>query len=173
MIFIDIATKDDVLELLEIEQDAFSPPWSRDLLLSEICNEDSFFAVARLSDDLLRSVVGFVILRKMSDTGEILQIATYKDARRSGIADILMSSAFGFAKDNELGAVFLEVRESNTAAISLYKKHGASVVHRRESYYNDPIEDALIMRFSLKEFKLNQRACATRSPCGNRERCTK
>jgi len=144
MVVIETATKDDVLRLLEIEREAISPPWSQDSLLSEICNGDTFFVTARFQG----VIVGFAVLRKMGDDGELLQIDVGKDARRSGVADALMTDVMQYAKDSGLKAVFLEVRESNAAAIALYKKHGADVVHSRKSYYNEPIEDALIMRLS-------------------------
>ena len=152
------AGETDIARIYEIEREAISPPWSREALLSEINREDSFFSVARgelvtcnpeaaaqgeSARDL--AVQGFVILRRMGDEGELLQIAVCKTARRCGIADILLDAALSHAEKCELKSVFLEVRKSNEAAISLYKKHGFKTVRLRKDYYNNPLEDAVVM----------------------------
>ena len=43
-------------------------------------------------------------------------------------------------------AWFLEVRESNDAAINLYKTLGFAATGRRENYYSEPPEAAIVMR---------------------------
>ena len=148
MIVIKTATEADIPRILEIELEAISPPWSHGTLLSEIYREDSFFAVARLDMDT-GPLSGFVILRRMGDEGELLQIAVDKAARRGGAADLLMTAALRFIKDASMGSIFLEVRKSNEAAISLYKKHGFKTVRSRKDYYSDPIEDAIVMKWSV------------------------
>jgi ribosomal-protein-alanine N-acetyltransferase len=45
--------------------------------------------------------------------------------------------------------IFLEVRESNVGAQSVYLERGFSVIGRRRSYYSSPTEDALIMRLRV------------------------
>jgi len=127
--------------IFEIEQEAFSPPWTHGSILSEIYNADSFFAVARESD----VVLGFVILRRLVDVGELLQIAVREDVRRSGVADLLLDAALGFVRENGLASVSLEVRKSNDAAISLYVKHGFKPTRQRKDYYAEPLEDAVEM----------------------------
>jgi len=148
MIVIKTATEADIPRILEIELEAISPPWSHGTLLSEIYREDSLFAVARLDSDT-GPLLGFVILRRMGDEGELLQIAVDKAARRGGAADLLMTAVLGFIKDASMGSIFLEVRKSNEAAISLYKKHGFKTVRSRKDYYNSPVEDAIIMKWSV------------------------
>ena len=135
------ATEDDIAQVLEIEREAISPPWTHGALLSEIYSGDSFFSVAAREG----TVLGFVILRRMGDESELLQIAVSKAARRNGIADLLMDAALGYAETNALSSVFLEVRASNAAAIKLYEKHGFAPVRSRKDYYLDPVEDAIVM----------------------------
>ena len=135
------AAEEDMLRILEIEHEAISPPWTHGALLGEIFRDDSFFAVA--IDD--GGVIGFVILRQMADEGELLQIAVDASARRCGVADLLMGAALDYASLHSLGSVFLEVRSSNLAAISLYEKHGFKRVRVRKGYYSDPVEDAVVM----------------------------
>jgi ribosomal-protein-alanine N-acetyltransferase len=47
----------------------------------------------------------------------------------------------------EDGALFLEVRSSNTAARNLYQKLGFSEIGLRRNYYASPPEDGIVMRF--------------------------
>ena len=148
MIRVLSASEEDMPRILEIEHEAISPPWTHGALLSEIYGEDSFFAVA-VSENR-SSIIGFIILRRMADEGELLQIAVDKTSHRQGAADTLMEAALEYAKENTLKSVFLEVRKSNEAAIALYKKHGFKPVRNRKDYYSDPIEDAVVMSLDMQ-----------------------
>jgi len=143
MIKIFMAAEEHIPSVLEIERAAIAPPWTHGSLLSEIYREDSLFAVAVESP--AATVLGFVILRKVADEGELLQIAVDEAARRGGVADLLMGDMLRYAKSSGLKAIFLEVRKSNEAAIALYKKHGFEFVRFRRGYYSDPVEDAAVM----------------------------
>jgi len=153
MVIVREAIENDILQILEIEREAISPPWTHGALLCEIYKDDSFFAVAvdeargRSSQVRGRSpcLVGFAVLRRVGDDGEVLQIAVDKVRRRGGVGSLLMVSALDYARDNKLVSVFLEVRRSNTSALALYKKHGFKSVRVRKGYYDDPVEDAVVM----------------------------
>lgn len=90
-----------------------------------------------------QDVAGFIVARRTGPgEGEVLNLAVLSRLRRAGIARRLLQAALGSEKHDW----FLEVRESNTAAISLYAAVGFDVVGRREKYYQDPCEAALVMR---------------------------
>jgi len=135
------AAESDIQRILEIERAAISPPWTHGGLLSEIYNDDSLFALATQGD----AVIGFIILRRTADEGELLQIAVDAAHRHSGAADKLMGAAMCWARDHWISSVYLEVRESNDAAIALYAKHGFEKVGQRREYYTEPAEGAVIM----------------------------
>ena len=139
------AVEEDMFGICCIEQASISPPWTQGALLSEIYNDDSLFALAVDK----REILGFIILRCAADEGDLLQIAVDEKYRRCGIADLLMISSLSHAKENELQAVYLEVRKSNEGAIALYRKHGFRETGKRRDYYSDPIEDALVMAKDL------------------------
>jgi len=159
LIVIRLATEDDIPWILHIEQEAISPPWTHGALLGEIYRDDSYFIVACQNvgtqdmgtQDRERQergaapVLGFAILRQVGDDGELLQIAVDRDARRSGVGDLLIADAIGYADKNVFNSIFLEVRRSNEAAIGLYKKQGFKTLRIRKDYYERPVEDALIM----------------------------
>ena len=141
MINIVRATQDHLHGILRIGQELISSAWTHDFLLNEFVNSGSSFFVALNNNDIL----GFIILRTVGDDGEILQIAVDKNEQRKGIGDLLISSAVDYAAENNPESIFLEVRVSNTAAESLYRKHGFETVRIRKDYYNNPVEDALVM----------------------------
>ena len=94
-------------------------------------------------------IAGFLMARVITDEFEILNMAVGRQHRREGIASGLIQRALEWALIAEAKSVHLEVRESNVAAISLYSRHGFKVIGRRERYYHDPIEDALLLLFSV------------------------
>ena len=141
MIVVRAATEEDMPRILEIEKETISPPWTHGGLLSEIHSEDSYFALAIENSTIL----GFIILRRMADESELLQIAIDETYRRKGAAETLIKAAFNWAHINEISTIYLEVRKSNEAAIALYKKHSFKESGQRKNYYTEPVEDALIM----------------------------
>jgi ribosomal-protein-alanine acetyltransferase len=88
-------------------------------------------------------VAGFLVTRTVSpDEGEILNVAVDPAFRRSGIGVILVETLLSSSTETW----FLEVRESNYAAINLYKTLGFRPIGRRENYYTAPVEAAIVMR---------------------------
>jgi ribosomal-protein-alanine N-acetyltransferase len=94
------------------------------------------------------TLVGFLASRSVEDETEILNVAVHPNFRRRGVATRLIESIRG-------ESLFLEVRESNSTAQELYRKLGFEVVGRRDNYYDDPVEDALVMRLSRKLKRVN------------------
>lgn len=160
--FVRKTTEKDIPRILKIEQEAISPPWTQDALLSEIYKDDSFFVVAvdgvsdagiavsgvsDVSDAEVGDshILGFAILRQVGDDGELLQIAVDISARHKGVGDLLIKAVLEHAKENGFNSVFLEVRKSNEAAVQLYEKRGFKSIRIRRDYYINPVEDALVM----------------------------
>lgn len=90
-------------------------------------------------------VTGFLIGRQAGDEAEILNLAMAKNNRRRGEGGALLEAAVEEFQALGVSRVFLEVRESNAAGVAFYEKHGFSRVGRREGYYRDPTEAALVM----------------------------
>jgi ribosomal-protein-alanine acetyltransferase len=91
------------------------------------------------------AVCGFLVVRILSPEMEILNVVVSSQQRRKGIAAALFSVAEKEAREKKVGRVFLEVRESNAAAISFYKRYGFRKMGFRVGYYADPVESALLM----------------------------
>ncbi len=87
-------------------------------------------------------VAGFLVSRRVDeDEVEVLNLAVDPECRRRGIATRLLHHI-------DSRHVFLEVRESNEVAQTLYRKLGFCEIGRREKYYDNPVESAIVMRLS-------------------------
>jgi ribosomal-protein-alanine N-acetyltransferase len=89
-------------------------------------------------------VAGFIVVRQISpDEREILNLAVDPSERRRGVARKLLANELRRAKTQW----FLEVRASNSTAIKLYESAGFREAGRRESYYRNPAESGIVMKF--------------------------
>ena len=97
-------------------------------------------------------VLGFLAGRQLTQDGaewEIENVAVSGQARRRGLGSRLLGEFLNVIRDRGGQDVFLEVRASNHAARRLYEKWAFVEAGLRKSYYQDPEEDALILRLSL------------------------
>ena len=79
------------------------------------------------------------------DEAHITSIATREEFRGIGIGEMLLITAFQRAFQRKTNSVTLEVRVSNEVAQNLYTKYEMIEVGKRNRYYSDNQEDALIM----------------------------
>jgi ribosomal-protein-alanine acetyltransferase len=94
--------------------------------------------------------VGFLAARQAADEAEILNIAVHRDSRRQGVASALLLAALEEFRRSAIARVFLELRESNLPARSLYNRHGFAPSGLRKAYYHGPTEDAVCMVRKLR-----------------------
>jgi len=92
---------------------------------------------------------GVLIGRQVADEGEILNLAVRQANRRRGEGGALLEAALVELKAGGVTHVYLEVRESNSAAIGFYVGHGFSKTGKRKSYYRDPEEAAVLLEKKL------------------------
>ncbi len=135
-------------DILLMERQCFSVPWTREQLAAQLSDSMHIFLAA---EDENGRVVGYVGLMYVLDEGYISNVAVSPSRRREGIADMLLAELYARAKEKKLSFLTLEVRESNIPARSLYKKHGYTEVGRRKGYYSLPKEDAVLMTCFLSE----------------------
>ncbi len=133
------ATEADLPALLAIERQSFPQPhWSAADFLEYRCT------LAEVEG----KVAGFLVARqtfsgdsKSPAQCEILNVAVALPFRRAGIATFLLKHELASGS-----IYFLEVRESNVAAQTLYRKLGFREIGRREKYYGNPLETAIVMQ---------------------------
>ena len=105
---------------------------------------------AREGSDSISRILGFLIARHVAAEWELENIVVAPAARREGLGKQLLDGLLARAEETNSEAVFLEVRESNTAARSLYQRAGFHQIGRRKSYYANPDEDAILYRRVLR-----------------------
>ena len=129
-----------IKEIAKLEKICFSCPWSEQTITEAFETGTKFFVA--LKDE---KVLGYVGISAILDEGYITNVAVFPEARQQGVASVLLEYLFNFAKEKGLSFISLEVRESNTAAISLYEKFGFKTEGMRKNFYSHPQENALIM----------------------------
>lgn len=148
MVRIVTARKEHLDYILRIEKECFSLPWTREQLEKQL-DEDRYVFLA--AEDETGAAVGYVGLMYVLDEGYISNVAVTPTRRREGIADMLLSELYEKAREKKLSFLTLEARLGNTAAQSLYKKHGYTQVGLRRNFYDKPREDAVLMTCYLNE----------------------
>lgn len=139
---IRVMTEQDVDRVYEIACASLSgDAWSKALLVSAVKNEHEYCIVC----DIDGEVAGFAILSIAVDTADVEDIAVERDYRRRKIAEGLLGELITYGMSKGVREFALEVRESNSPAIALYKKNGFVTEAVRKAYYKNPAEDACIM----------------------------
>ncbi|HZO82060.1 MAG TPA: ribosomal protein S18-alanine N-acetyltransferase [Candidatus Binataceae bacterium] len=143
------ATERDLPRILEIERLCFAQPWTLESFRRELLLPFSRILVA-VENGAGGQPVGFLCRWLVADECHILNVAVHPDYRRSGIATMLLNESIGEAKTKHSHFVTLEVRRSNLAARSLYRKLHFEEQRLRRNYYG-PGEDAIVMELSLEK----------------------
>ena len=132
---------EDLLQICEIEKDNFSLPWSEKSFLESMERNDTLFLVALNGEE----VAGYLGCYCVAGEGEITNVAVKSSYRRQGIGGKLLETLYEEAKALHTREFFLEVRESNEAAIGLYSRQGFVKEGVRKNFYEKPVENAVIM----------------------------
>ena len=138
------ATVTDLAEVVELERRCYSDPWPPTSFAGLPDNPSVFFVVALAGRD--GPVTGFAIAWQVLDEAELANLAVAPASRRAGVGTALLDAVLENSRQHSVNRVYLEVRESNTAARQLYASRGFEEVGRRRRYYRSPEEDALILR---------------------------
>ena len=132
----------DLDEIIVLENDLFTSPWSKDNYTYELtANPLSRLFVIRENDE----IVSYGGMWFLFDNMDITTIGTKKDYQHQGYGQMILDKLLETGKENGCEFAHLEVRVSNTKAISLYEKNGFTIVRTRKGYYTDNHEDAYDM----------------------------
>lgn len=138
--------KENVKDVVKLEEECFSTPWSEKSLVEELQNENAHFLVAQKD----KKIVGYIGIQSVASECYITNVCVSKDYRNKKIATNLVDRAFRDAILRNDEFITLEVRKSNKEAISLYSKFGFKIEGERKDFYTSPKEDAHIMTLRLK-----------------------
>ena len=139
------ARDEDIEAVVAIEHASFGDPWNRSAFVDLVDDPRVAFLIA----DVGGAVRGYVVAWFVLDEGEIGNLAVAREARRRGIGALLLDGAIAAVRASDVETLYLEVRDSNAAARSLYASRGFVEVGRRREYYRKPKEDALVLRLDL------------------------
>jgi [ribosomal protein S18]-alanine N-acetyltransferase len=149
-------TEHDLLEVVEIEEISGISVWGWEAYHKELQSpEDVIMLVARTAPTGSnqtdgQAIAGFIISRLVAGELHINNMAVRPELRRRGIAAQLLDVVLSHGRSNGAHLAYLEVRAGNAAAQGLYRRCGFQVTGRRNRYYGQPIEDALLMSLSLE-----------------------
>ena len=141
-------TANDIPQVFIIERESYPEPWPEKAFWDELENEICRFFVAE-QDGL---IIGFYDLWIYANVGHLLNIAIRLNYRNKGVATMLLGHIISESRDSNVEMIYLEVRESNEAAISLYRKTGFIKVGIKPGYYGDG-ENAVLMVVGLRRGK--------------------
>lgn len=132
---------EDLPEVCVIERDNFSLPWSESSFLESIEKDYTVFLVALIEEE----IAGYIGCYCVAGIGEITNVAVKASHRRKGIGGMLLEKLYEEGSALDTCEYFLEVRESNEAAIALYARQGFVKEGIRKNFYEKPVENAVIM----------------------------
>ena len=134
-------------EIVRIENESFIAPWPKQILADHIKKPEFFCNIAINGSD--EDVAGYSISTLIYDEIHVFKIAVASCHRRKGVAIELLSDVFNFYEKMGALSVILEVRTTNTPAITLYKKLGFEILRIRKNYYGKGRGDAYVMGVAL------------------------
>ncbi len=134
-------TSEDAPQVAEIEKQVFSMPWSEKSFADAATKEGNIYFVAEEDG----RIAGYVGAWGVFGEADITNVCVAPEYRKRGIADKLINALIEAGRQAKIDIFFLEVRESNRAAISLYEKNGFKQISVRKNFYERPVENALVM----------------------------
>ena len=143
MLEIRKAIEKDISKIAKLEEATFPLPWSEASIRHDVTESDiALVLVAELDGEF----AGYADVWEIAGEAQLNNIAVCENARGRHVGQKLMEALFERLISAGDSQISLEVRPSNTPAVGLYYKLGFAEIGRREGYYLDNNEDALILR---------------------------
>lgn len=135
----------DLAHVAALEQRAYEFPWSLGIFAD--CLRVGYCCWTM---EVVEAVVGYCIMSVAADEAHVLNVCVAPEHRRLGFGRRMLEHLVAIARGHRATVVFLEVRPSNPAAITLYLDFGFRQLAVRRNYYpaREGREDALV--FALK-----------------------
>ena len=138
---------EDLDQVIKIERELFSPPWTREGFFTYLTHKDAMFLVVEEKGEIL----AYCGLLMVLDEGDITNVAVRPNREGEGIGHFLIGRLIRLAQEQGVTTLHLGVRVGNDTAIRLYERMGFTRDGIRKQYYTDPVEDALLMTRLPKE----------------------
>jgi len=140
---IRIMQENDLAAVMNNENAAYDFPWSTSIMAS---NQQRHYCIVYENNET-GQILGHAILSTVADEASVLNIAVSPEAQRQRIGYQLMENILAHAMSKDCIEVFLEVRESNRPAFTMYHQFGFNEVGIRHNYYpsHQGREDAILL----------------------------
>ncbi len=124
--------------LYEIEMECFEKEaFTKQQIAYLLTDYNSISLVAKVNDKIVGFIIGKINVQRKSLVGHILTIDISPTHRRKGIAERLLQEIEKIFREKGIKVCYLEVREDNIAALSLYQKSGYRKIGRLKNYYGN------------------------------------
>ena len=145
---------DDLDAIMRIEPTIYSHPWTRGNFSDSL---NSGYSAWVLYDSASKQgeIIGYALMMMVIDEAHLLNISVAKTYQKQGFGKLLLNHMMDKARSYGAANMFLEVRVSNTSAISLYEAIGFNEMAIRRAYYptsspeRNGREDAVLMGLAL------------------------
>jgi [ribosomal protein S18]-alanine N-acetyltransferase len=138
--------EEDIDQILEVEHASFTTPWSREAFYNELHNNR--FAVYIVLEEN-NKILGYCGAWIVIDEAHVTNVAILPEYRGRKLGEALLQKMMSMAREMGAKSMTLEVRVTNHAAQSLYRKLGFQDGGIRKNYYSDNQEDGLVMWVNL------------------------
>lgn len=135
----------DLDDVLTIEKASFARPWSGQMFIDEMANQDASMVVFKIGGKL----VGYMCFWEVVDEGHLLNIAVHPEQRCQGLGTFMMDYLERSCRQRRLNRILLDVGRRNVPARNLYKRCGFESIGFRKNYYAEIQDDALVMEKRL------------------------
>ncbi|WP_424402418.1 ribosomal protein S18-alanine N-acetyltransferase [Pasteurella sp. PK-2025] len=138
----------DFDRLFEIEQAAHITPWTMGTLKNT--HGDRYVNLKVMQEE--QQLVAFAICQTVLDEATLFNLAVDPAYQGKGIGKTLLVHVVETLKEKGILTLWLEVRESNLVAKTLYEQVGFNEVDIRKNYYPTPDgkrENAIVMALYL------------------------
>ena len=138
----------DVISVMVIENAAYPHPWD-EKIMRDCLRASHYHGWVFEVDEVIR---GYLFLSVVAGEMHILNLCIHPDIQGQGWGRTVLQRAFDLAvSEYQANMCFLEVRPSNTSALSLYQSEGFNEIGMRKNYYptSQGREDALVMAKSI------------------------
>ncbi|MBV8659635.1 MAG: ribosomal protein S18-alanine N-acetyltransferase [Burkholderiales bacterium] len=138
----------DVATVAAIEASVQDFPWTENLFAQSLKDQHSAWVMEKTGE-----IVGFAVSMQVLDEASLLTIGVRPDHQRQGLGRRLVEAVFDHAAAHGAAVLFLEVRQSNKGARTLYRRMGFVETGVRKGYYRalDGREDAILMALTVDE----------------------
>lgn len=135
-------------ELAGIDAEFDHPSWSAATFKEQMLQPATRVYGCRVRGAL----IGFAAVHVIVDEAHILNLGLRKGFRRIGFGRKFLGSVLNILYSSGVFWVGLEVRQSNSNALKLYKEIGFKIVGVRHGYYRNNCEDAIVMKLDIRHF---------------------